>query len=386
MKIILKIHFLGIFVSLLFMCSCATKSSLGCRLPADVEMNKDAGRGNELIVTLRLESGDELPFVVDTGCPTTLFDKSLEPKLGKRLGAGTFGNFGTKEEMGIYAMPKLYLGNTRLMTGDHTFAVDLKSKSFPGMGVLGMDCLRHYCIQLDFEARKIRFLDPNQINAAEFGKAYPLSFSSEEQNRKEFVRPFIHCGSLIGGEGTNLMIDTGYRVDGALESGLFQREVRKQMFRAEDDVVKSQDKGRVWFPKCVWNNQSYTNLLLGEGGNLIGLGFLARHLVTLDFPKQIIYLKQTSVGPLVDEKTEAAVNFVEDLKERNQLPGWTAEDEGMIYFEAFPNCEVFDGRKKDDLSAYHYKIAQLPDAGPLKLQKAWRTDQGGKTIEEFPVP
>ncbi len=57
-------------------------------LPADVSMNKEAGRGNWLFVTLRLESGEELPFFVDTGMTLTLLDKSLEPKLGKRLGTG----------------------------------------------------------------------------------------------------------------------------------------------------------------------------------------------------------------------------------------------------------------------------------------------------------
>lgn len=34
----------------------------------------------------------------------------------------------------------------------------------------------------------------------------------------------------------------------------------------------------------------------------IGLRFLARHLVTLDFPKQTLYLKRQSVGPLTDPR------------------------------------------------------------------------------------
>ncbi len=44
------------------------------------------------------------------------------------------------------------------------------------------------------------------------------------------------------------------------------------------------------------------NLRLGEssGGNTIGLRFLARHLVTFNFPKRMMYLKRTSVGPLAD--------------------------------------------------------------------------------------
>ena len=57
-------------------------------------MNKDAGRGGHLVVTLRLQSGEELPFLVDTGSPMTVLDKSLEPQLGKCLGTETLWNFG----------------------------------------------------------------------------------------------------------------------------------------------------------------------------------------------------------------------------------------------------------------------------------------------------
>ena len=93
MRTILKPRALGIFLSLLLFCSCATTPEPSAiipasDLPADVTMNKEAGRGNWLFVTLRLESGDELPFFVDTGMTVTLLDKSLEPKLGKRLGTG----------------------------------------------------------------------------------------------------------------------------------------------------------------------------------------------------------------------------------------------------------------------------------------------------------
>ena len=43
------------------------------------------------------------------------------------------------------------------MTGSNLLACDLKNlSSHTGhviMGILGMDCLRHYCLQLDFSSR-----------------------------------------------------------------------------------------------------------------------------------------------------------------------------------------------------------------------------------------
>ena len=164
MRTILKPCVFGGFVSLLLLCSCATVDPARPRLPADVHFNKNAGCGGWLIVTLRLESGEQLPFLLDTGSPCTFFDKSREPELGDRLGTTTLWNFGATRDSGIYAAPKLYFGNTPLMmTGTNIGTDDCKPLATkagrPILGILGLDCLEHYCIQLDFAAHRMRFLD-----------------------------------------------------------------------------------------------------------------------------------------------------------------------------------------------------------------------------------
>src|SRR5271166_4545337 len=108
-----KLAILGMCSSLHLLCSCSTLNSNQPHLPADVAMNEDARRGGLLIVRLRLESGEKLPFILDTGCPDTVFDKSLEQKLGEPLGSlsGRAG-FGYKFESGVYAAPRLWLGST----------------------------------------------------------------------------------------------------------------------------------------------------------------------------------------------------------------------------------------------------------------------------------
>jgi hypothetical protein len=178
------------------------------------------------------------------------------------------------------------------------------------------------------------------------------------------------------------MIDTGYRVDGAMDSKFFQRQISEQR---NLDAVRG-DKGRFWFSKCTWNSNTYTNLFLGEGENLIGLGFLARHLVTLDFPGHMMYLKKISAGPLTDETMQDALTFLTNLRESGQLPGWSKEDEGTIYLEPFPNRDELDGRKNNDPCDYHYQVGRETPSGAWKLLKAWRTDQKGEVIEEYPIP
>ena len=68
-------HTLGIFLGLLQLCSLAAADSTNAQLPTDVTLNKDAGRGSYLFVIVRLERGEMLPFIVDTGTPVTLLAK-----------------------------------------------------------------------------------------------------------------------------------------------------------------------------------------------------------------------------------------------------------------------------------------------------------------------
>jgi hypothetical protein len=213
----------GLF-SLLLLCSCATAAhpppiAPAAELPAEVSMNKDAGRGMCLFLMLRMER-EELPFVVDTGLTITAFDKSLEKKLGKCLGKIRWKHYSETLEAGVYAAPKLMVGSTRLMTATNICSLDLKDlrnlSGRPVMGVLGMDCLRHYCIELDFDGGKIRFLAPDRLDTARAGKAFPLTFRWET--------PVVHPIGLAGGTNVQWLIEEN--------SKRMLRDVRFAVFRA----------------------------------------------------------------------------------------------------------------------------------------------------------
>lgn len=243
------------------------------KLPAELPINHGAGRGGGLIVPVRLEGGEELLFILDTGSSFTLLDKSLEPKLGKRTSTASVQSWGTTRELPVFAAPRLYLGGAPLITGDYVATDDCKEMDSdsgrPIMGMLGIDCLKHYCIQLDFQAGKMRFLEPEHVNAVQLGKAFPITAVEG--------RPWVHHDGLVAGLGTNSLIDTGYSRDG---------------------VIAELGPGISYFADRVWGGETYTNLLLGNGGNVLGLRFLARHLVTLDFLNRTMYLRQQSIGPL----------------------------------------------------------------------------------------
>jgi hypothetical protein len=295
---------------LVLLCSCAAQNLTSPGLPTETSFNEKMCRGDLLLLELHLEDGEKLWFVVDTGVPDTLLDKSLEPKLGKPLGAKTINSsFYPKTQGHVYAAPRLYLGNTTLLTGSRVTTMDMSQIPYPFhrlSGVLGMDCLRHYCFQLDFTARKIRFFDPDKLKTQDLGTAFPLSFHNGIFSGTVFTR-----ADCFGSKNTTFCVDTGMGGDGLLTPELFQRAARAQI----DATNTLAHTGSIH--TLLIGGQRYTNLMIYENHaawptwNYIGIEFLARHLVTFNFPKRTMYLKQTSVGSLADEST---------LTNRNNTP------------------------------------------------------------------
>ncbi|OHB64015.1 MAG: hypothetical protein A2Y77_16195 [Planctomycetes bacterium RBG_13_62_9] len=364
------------------------------------------------MVTPRLEDGRELPCVVDTGSPVTLLAESLEPDLGPCLGTHTLWNFGDRYDANGYAAPRLYLGGAPLVADSNVLTSDCVEKlssdmGRPVMGILGMDCLQHYCIQLDFKAGKMRFLKPDRVKAAKLGKAFVLTFSSRGNSDARWIRPYIHWRHLVGPQEADLLIDTGYDRDGALTPELFRQKIREHTLQMEADANDAREPKVAYLPKCVWSGNTYTDLAIANGrhatepdrgGNLLGLRFLARHLVTFDFPRRTMYLKQRSTGPLVSRETTAAgraaaksaYRYGRHLMKSGRLPGWSKQDRGAFsktaHFSRYPETITFTARKRDDPSIYHYEFTRASKDDPWKLHQAWRTHQDDRMIEEYPVP
>ena len=367
-------------------------------LPADITLNKDAGRGGMVFITIRLDDGEKLPFVLDTGCPTTCIDQSLESKLGKRIQTKTLWAFGVRSHINVYHAPELYLGKTVLKkSGDFIVTHDCSQMSaevgHPIMGILGMDILTNYCLQLDFNARKIRFLDYENPSKTRWGDPFPVTYIQDGCPRIN--------DNLVGAPGVGSIIDTGCSYDGWLIPQLFQQWT---------DETLPPVAGQARAPDGVLGQESYPGLhlrgvdprLLSTGDthiqfNGLGLHFLARHLVTLDFPEKTLYLKRTSVNALdfkeagasAKSDIESAARVLKNLEQNGTLPGWsktdnTAVSKGTFIFDA--GSITFNIQKGADATTYHYKFTQSQYDGPWQLTRAWRADSTGHVIQDYPVP
>ena len=394
----LKPVHLGALLSLLVLCSCATEkftASTASSLPPDVTMNKDAGVGSWVIVTLHLDDGKGLPFVVDTGNNITIFDESLAPKLGKCLGTGAAWNFGVKHEVKAFAAPRLYLGNVQLLTDSKVGTVDLRKfsdKAHPIKGILGMDVLKQYCVQLDFTKSEMRFLDDKLANKGTWGDAISLADAGDNC--------FCIQANLTGAKGADSLIDSGCDGDGWLTPELYLQWTNQTTLASN---------GNERSPNGVLDGQKYYDLNLNEQEpstddghtvfNGIGLHVLSQSLVTFDFPARTMYLKRATEFPLYDKETiatafshaKSAAKFLRRLKDNGRLPGWlkTEKVSGHATYNVRqdPNIEsvTWDVPKIGSLSIYHYTVTRKAK-GPWKLEKAWRTDENGTIQEQYPLP
>lgn len=281
----------GLFFALLVPYLCTAERAVCVELPAEVPINAEAGRGGLLIVPVRLASGEELPFILDTGSGTC-FDKSFEPNLGKPLGTETVQSWGVKTKVNVFATPKLYMGGAPLLTRPQVVTYDLARFS-RGLhtsvkGMLGIDCLRNYCIQMDFAAGKMRFLDSEQSDRRSWGRAFPIVPLNASDDRPAVSQ------NLFGAQGANSLIDSGYNSDGWLMPKYFKQWTNEAALGAEEQARS---------PSGLFGGEKYLFVSLrveDVESDGIGLRFLARHLVTLDFPKNSMYLLRQSPGPLPD--------------------------------------------------------------------------------------
>ena len=267
-------------------------------LPEEIPLERDGGKAGLILINVKLENGEEVKLALDTGSPLTVFDKSLAPLLGKRLGSETlhFMAYGWKGGS-AYKAPKLTLNGVPLMAGKLVAVQDTKQigpKGLARRGLLGMDCLQHYCLQLDFAAGKVRFLDSEKLNSTELGRPIPIDMP--------WMRPWVWVdGNLIGTPGARSMVDTGDSWDGGLKQEYFRHAIEKKWASlvSKGDSTVERPVSEAYMEKAEFAGQSYDGLVIHESteNDMIGLHFLSRHLVTFDFPHHLMYLKPIEAEP-----------------------------------------------------------------------------------------
>lgn len=123
--------------------------------------------GNEIVVSVRLNSNTEAKFIVDTGASQTVLDKQFAHMSGPVTAAPFNVTAGAKAvPLNITRISQLSLGDVQLHDVP-ALVTDLSS--FAGAigqrpaGLIGANVLRRFLVTFDYEERKLILADPHQV-------------------------------------------------------------------------------------------------------------------------------------------------------------------------------------------------------------------------------
>lgn len=315
-------------------------------------------------------------FLVDTGTSAT----ALDTRYRERLGAPV-RQWGGQD---FYRSPNLVLGNTPL-TVEEVFCADLNMFRLitgePCDGILGMDFLKDHLVQLDFERSLISIGGHLPEQTKKNARAVPLTVA----NKQHFT-----ISAVLNQKVTlNLMVDSSdsstvslnqadwekvfppgddspmYKV---LFAGISKQPTASRMARLRSLEIAGQTYSNVICPLSIFSNAP----------SAIGIAFLRRHLVALDFTNGMLYLRPRKKFNTDDEHDMSGLH----LLRRNETTFVHSVDEGspavLAGVQAGDVLLSIKGRKTSDLKIKEIREILKSTPGTKVVLEIQR---GGKVVE-----
>lgn len=252
----------------------------------------DFDPNNDLILLPVSYKDKQLLFFLDTGASITAFDIAFEKELGnpkKTVGGITAGG---KTALPVYNAPEAYLGPYNLKDYNEVLCTDMTMLSFVAgekiSGIIGMNFLKKHCVQIDADNSKLTIYNSPLERTDNLGQQFSLKFDRDI--------PFLYS-SIDGIRQTSFLIDLGADSDIMLQTNEFENLVKNKKLQTTETLAETATgtvKARLSrLDRFQLGQYEYKDLLLEQGvNNILGLQFMARHLVTMDFPNEKIYFKK----------------------------------------------------------------------------------------------
>ena len=254
--------------------------------------------------------GIERNFVLDTGATHTIFDVAFRDDLGDPVQSRIVVTAGDPVQGTLYNAPDAWVGPLNLKQAETVLCHDLKMFSMVvGKridGIVGMSFLKRYIVRIDFDDGKLILLDPKTLPSLSWGQATVI----------HWTRPgwFVVQAQIMDAD-TAMLIDTGYDGTGELLKKLFDYVRKAQGGRTAMSLAETLSgtvsRRQIRVQGLTVGSREYSDVIIGEGNfNMLGLGFLARHVVTLDFPRGRMYLKKGKHFDRVDEADMSGLHLL----------------------------------------------------------------------------
>ncbi len=290
-KVVLLLSFLVLFLA----GGCADEPESISETPANQKVLaefKIAKSGDPILLPVKFKEKEYL-FMLDTGSSYTAFDTSMKHELGKVKKVEKALTAGSHIVAEIFDAPEVFLGPFNMQDCGEVACLDLKMVSLvlgkKISGLIGMNFLRKYVIQIDFDKGTLSFLQPIAEHHSDWGIELAMEYDS-------LGWPQI-TGLILDDIEVEFVIDTGANITGGLDSEIFGKTLSENklktceiLFATASGVIREREMRIKNLSVGLLN---YADLIFGEANwSHLGLLFLSRHTVTFDFPNSRMYLKQ----------------------------------------------------------------------------------------------
>jgi hypothetical protein len=268
----------------------------------NIEIKYPFGQGSGLMIMPVGIQKQEYLFIVDTGAYTTIFDKTLRNLLDKPEGIEKATTAAEPISVENFKSPELSVGPFIIQKDSQILCMDLQSLTMADgrqiRGILGMNFLKNHILQINPDKSYFSFLKSDTIGKYFPGQKINLTFDNTGRMKIN--------GKILGNMTVEFIIDTGNNTTGTLNADTFEQLARQKDVKvAETYVVTGAGlrKTRVMrISRITIGSYEYKDVILGEAtSNVLGLDFLSRHLVTIDFPNKILYLQKAEQFDKKDE-------------------------------------------------------------------------------------
>ena len=243
----------------------------------------------DLILLPVLVGGKERDFLLDTGSTVSVFDRALSsgaPVASISVSAPS----GPLIKKGLHVAPEASVGGLDMRLGGpvlfNDFAPMRAVSDRDVWGLIGMQFLKNYVVQVDFDALRVRFLDPRTSPRPDWGFAVPM--------RSDETGVPVVTARIDGIGPANFVMDTGDNGGGNLARDIFERLFPGQRGARGKNLLftglGSTPSGRA--PLISIGELSYRGLVFDSArSSSLGMSVVRRSVVTFDFPRGNLYLK-----------------------------------------------------------------------------------------------
>jgi len=243
---------------------------------------------NASVIIVDVRIGDRsYPFALDTGVSYTVFDVKLREKLGKSIGLSTI--IGTGQRVPAFKAIDAYIGDISVRSEGVILCLDLSAFSnalgTDIYGLIGMSSISKYRLFIDKANGFIRLENSSIKIHKSWGKGWKIHF--------RYRKPYVYIDEM----GEEFLIDTGDTSSGILSNVAFKKAIQREglspMIRLRGTISGIIERRAIRTFAIRLMGMEYHGLRFSEGkAGVLGMGFLAKHTVLLDFKGGRMYLKK----------------------------------------------------------------------------------------------